>query len=52
MQPMDAEVKQVIALAKKALSASIEAASLVDESESIGVDHDNSVASRFDFLTF
>lgn len=45
MQPMDAEVKQVIALAKKALSASIEAASLVDDSEAIGVDHDNSIAS-------
>ncbi|GKA51285.1 RNA polymerase sigma factor sigF, chloroplastic [Tanacetum coccineum] len=44
--PMDAEVKQVIALAKKALSASIEAASLVDDSESVEVDLDNSVASR------
>nr|XP_043613217.1 RNA polymerase sigma factor sigF, chloroplastic isoform X2 [Erigeron canadensis] len=42
MQPMDVEVKQVIALAKKALSASKEAALLVDDGELFKDDLDNS----------
>ncbi|KAL4592060.1 hypothetical protein LXL04_005040 [Taraxacum kok-saghyz] len=42
---MDVNMEQVLALAKKALSASKEAASLVDDGESLGVDLDNSITS-------
>lgn len=51
MQPMDVEMKQVIALAKKALSASKEAVSLLDDDESVNVDHDNSITSSLGSTT-
>lgn len=46
---MDVKMEQVLALAKQALSASKEAASLVDDGESLGVDLDNSITSSLGF---
>ncbi|XP_071701344.1 RNA polymerase sigma factor sigF, chloroplastic isoform X2 [Rutidosis leptorrhynchoides] len=47
MQTMDVEMRQVVALAKKALSASKEAASLADDVESFGVDQESLITLSF-----